>query len=504
MRFVDQARQLGIGVQVVSDGLDYAIQVILAREGMGDLPIVANRLLPAGPRRWKLETPWSRPDCASANCKCGQLAGQQAAGKRVLYVGDGSSDFCVSGKAEHVLAKAKLLDHCRANGIVHSAFVDFDEALAPAPDPVRPERGVHGMNKAATVLAPPGAGYIRGEARERAEPLEMLADEYLLEGQGERARTGILLIHGLTGTPNEMRVLARGLHLQGYTVYAVKLAGHCGTLDDLVGTSWLDWLASVRRARTCCRAASIAWWSAACRWAPCWRWPWRRSVPSTSPACWRCRRRFATTAGACRAAGLPAARHARAGHRPAQRVHGTAALRHQDEALRARVVSQMHAGDSAASGLPGNPWWSVVEMHKLARSVLRNMPALRAPCLVMHARNDDIASVSNAYEIQRRAVNAPVTLQLLDDSYHMITIDRERRVVIARGGLRDRAGRGREARAAPMWNEAMTPLVVTLWILNLLFDSVGQLIFKAAAVDPKLGEGAAGAGWRAGPGCGWA
>ena len=79
VRFVDQARQLGIGVQVVSDGLDYAIQVILAREGMGDLPIVANRLLPAGPRRWKLETPWSRPDCASANCKCGQLAGQQAA-----------------------------------------------------------------------------------------------------------------------------------------------------------------------------------------------------------------------------------------------------------------------------------------------------------------------------------------------------------------------------------------------------------------------------------------
>ena len=64
---------------------------------------------------------------------------------------------------------------------------------------------------------------------------------------------------------------------------------------------------------------------------------------------------------------------------------------------------------------------------------------------------------------------------------------------------------GAKPGAAPMWNEAMTPLVVTLWILNLLFDSVGQLIFKAAAVDPKLGEGAAaGAGWRAGPGCGWA
>ena len=64
---------------------------------------------------------------------------------------------------------------------------------------------------------------------------------------------------------------------------------------------------------------------------------------------------------------------------------------------------------------------------------------------------------------------------------------------------------GAKPGAAPMWNEAMTPLVVTLWILNLLFDSVGQLIFKAAAVDPKLARArAAGAGWRAGPGCGWA
>lgn len=291
------------------------------------------------------------------------------------------------------------------------------------------------MNKAATVLAPPGAGYLRGEARERAEPLEMLADEYLLEGQGERARTGILLIHGLTGTPNEMRVLARGLHLQGYTVYAVKLAGHCGTLDDLVGTSWLDWLASVRRGadllsrrvdRVVVGGLSMG---AVLALALAQERPEHiAGVLALSPAFrhdgWSMPR---YTKLACL---LPVMRALGIGRRSVfmeQPPYGI-----KDEALRARVVSQMHAGDSAASGLPGNPWWSVVEMHKLARSVLRNMPALRAPCLVMHARNDDIASVSNAYEIQRRAVNAPVTLQLLDDSYHMITIDRERRVVIAR------------------------------------------------------------------------
>ena len=236
------------------------------------------------------------------------------------------------------------------------------------------------MNKATTVLAPPGAGYLRGEARERAEPLEMLADEYLLEGQGERARTGILLIHGLTGTPNEMRVLARGLHLQGYTVYAVKLAGHCGTLDDLVGTSWLDWLASVRRGadllsrrvdRVVVGGLSMG---AVLALALAQERPEHiAGVLALSPAFrhdgWSMPRYTA---------GLPAARHARAGHRPAQRVHGTAAHGIRT-ALRARVVSQMHAGDSAASGLPGNPWWSVVEMHKLARSVLRNMPRCARP-----------------------------------------------------------------------------------------------------------------------------
>nr|WP_237711554.1 alpha/beta fold hydrolase [Paracidovorax oryzae] len=71
--------------------------------------------------------------------------------------------------------------------------------------------------------------------------------EYLLEGHGPLATTGILLIHGLTGTPNEMRLLAKGLHRAGFTVLAVQLAGHCGTQDDLIATRWQDWVASARR-----------------------------------------------------------------------------------------------------------------------------------------------------------------------------------------------------------------------------------------------------------------
>lgn len=56
---------------------------------------------------------------------------------------------------------------------------------------------------------------------------------------------GILLIHGLTGTPNEVRGIARQFNQAGYSVYGVQLAGHCGDIDDLIKTNWQDWYASV-------------------------------------------------------------------------------------------------------------------------------------------------------------------------------------------------------------------------------------------------------------------
>jgi drug/metabolite transporter (DMT)-like permease len=37
----------------------------------------------------------------------------------------------------------------------------------------------------------------------------------------------------------------------------------------------------------------------------------------------------------------------------------------------------------------------------------------------------------------------------------------------------------------------LSPLVLTLWVLNVLVDSGGQLAFKAAAADPRAGDGLA-------------
>lgn len=131
--FVAAAHAAGIVVQIISDGLDYAIRVLLRRYGLEGLPIFANRLQAVGQRRWVMENPWQRSGCDSGNCKCGHLQAPAASGKRVLYIGDGRSDFCVAGQADFVLAKASLLKHCRRHGMAHAAFENFDEALALLP-----------------------------------------------------------------------------------------------------------------------------------------------------------------------------------------------------------------------------------------------------------------------------------------------------------------------------------------------------------------------------------
>ncbi|CCQ73244.1 alpha/beta fold hydrolase [Magnetospira sp. QH-2] len=72
------------------------------------------------------------------------------------------------------------------------------------------------------------------------------ADPYLLTPPGARS-TGVLLIHGLSGSPAEMRPLADKLKAAGYPVLGLRLAGHGTSPHDLEGRVWEDWAHSVGR-----------------------------------------------------------------------------------------------------------------------------------------------------------------------------------------------------------------------------------------------------------------
>ncbi len=57
--------------------------------------------------------------------------------------------------------------------------------------------------------------------------------------------TGCLLIHGLTGAPEEMRWMGRFLADQGFTVLGVRLFAHGTQVADMNRARWQDWLANV-------------------------------------------------------------------------------------------------------------------------------------------------------------------------------------------------------------------------------------------------------------------
>jgi carboxylesterase len=60
-------------------------------------------------------------------------------------------------------------------------------------------------------------------------------------------RDGVLLVHGFTGTPHELRFLGEQLHRGGLTVLAPRLAGHGSTPEELDRSSWPQWLACCER-----------------------------------------------------------------------------------------------------------------------------------------------------------------------------------------------------------------------------------------------------------------
>lgn len=68
---------------------------------------------------------------------------------------------------------------------------------------------------------------------------------YVLLGKRQKKSIGVLLVHGFTSSPAEMRFLANFLNRRGYTVLAVRLSGHGTTPEDCEQQSMTDWLNDV-------------------------------------------------------------------------------------------------------------------------------------------------------------------------------------------------------------------------------------------------------------------
>ncbi len=267
----------------------------------------------------------------------------------------------------------------------------------------------------------------QSQAQIQADP--PIVDRSIFHEGGD---TGILLIHGLGGTPVEMRFVAQGLARAGYTVYCCQLAGHCGTPDQLRLSHREEWRASVLAAldklKSRCSTILAGGLSMGALLA--------LDVAERRPADVQGLLLFAPSFKLDGWAMGWMSRYVLPLVRPTSYCSNIYMKEHEpygikDERIRAFIVNGMQSGDSSAAGVFSTPLHSFAHFSALSADVKRRLSRITAPTLILHPREDDMASLGNAITIQRRLTGV-VELVVLDDSYHIITLDRQRHLVVDR------------------------------------------------------------------------
>jgi carboxylesterase len=82
---------------------------------------------------------------------------------------------------------------------------------------------------------------LRARFQERTPMTSIMpgAEPFGFEGAG--SETGVLVVHGFTGSPQGVRPWGEHLAAQGWTVIAPRLPGHGTSIGDLAATSGVDW-----------------------------------------------------------------------------------------------------------------------------------------------------------------------------------------------------------------------------------------------------------------------
>jgi len=125
--FVRHAQAALIPLEVVSDGFGFFIEPALEALGVGELPVITARTTFDG-RRASIAFPNGHPTClVCGTCKRNRVLAHQAAGRAVMFIGDGESDRYAAGYADVVWAKRSLVRICIEAGWEFQRWTEFAE-----------------------------------------------------------------------------------------------------------------------------------------------------------------------------------------------------------------------------------------------------------------------------------------------------------------------------------------------------------------------------------------
>ena len=240
------------------------------------------------------------------------------------------------------------------------------------------------------------------------------------------------LIHGLTGTPKEMGSIAQALNKAGFSVACPLMANHNKSISCLKRTSWQDIYGALRQefakyAQTHDNifVAGLSF-GALIGILLAYEFPQKiKAINCFSPTLF-----FDGWANPKLKCLLPLAYwtplkyyfYLKEGY-----PYGI-----KNERLRSRIESfytksdLFDYGKVHLYGYPVIPVSNMYQNYRLAKQVMKILPAVTSPIQLLQAQDDDVTSPRNSYYIYDRIGSQDKAVLLFKDSYHIIIADQER------------------------------------------------------------------------------
>jgi carboxylesterase len=242
----------------------------------------------------------------------------------------------------------------------------------------------------------------------------------------------VILIHGLTGTPNEMKFLANSLNKKGYSVICPRLANHGEPIEILKNTKWQSFYQSVKTAFTQANSSDKIIFTAGLSMGALlalllaeefkdriagvsclsptlfydgWNTPWYKCF-------------------------LPIVSHTPLKYFFYFKEDPPYGIKNEQVRERLhRFYSQARLCDTEGIAQYGYPYFPVTllhQLHLLVRDLSKRLRRINTPVQLIQAKEDDVTSVKNSLFIYDRVKSDNKELVLLENSYHLITADYER------------------------------------------------------------------------------
>lgn len=247
--------------------------------------------------------------------------------------------------------------------------------------------------------------------------------QFVSEQNNKRA---VLLCHGLTGSPFEMKKFGKYVADNGYDTFCVCLPGHGEKQAEIYTVTYEEWQSHMDEAfQYLCENYEEVFVAGLCLGAVLslslaekykdkvkgiasfsttlyldgWRLPWYSCF---MPIGLNTIFRYYYTYPECEPYGV------------------------KNERTRASIKKIL---SKAEAGMDNYPMCAFYELLELSRDVRSQLEEITSPILLIHSKDDDLTSVRSAKEVYAKVSSTDKELVILKDSYHMVLYDNEKEFV---------------------------------------------------------------------------